>query len=422
MATLTQEFRKSMAVFEKVVRMKGRLICMSSMYNILIPTLFGRGCIKELGIKAKDFGATKVLLIYDPTMPEDLIEKVDKSLANAEIKVIHFSNAQPNLPDYTIKEACDLVNASDGVDCIVGFGGGSAMDTAKCVNLMLNNPWPLNQYYTANGGAEVKNTGYPLILVPTTAGTGAEMTVAAVVTDTELDLKRPLSYVKCCKADLAIIDPELTLTMPAGLTAITGYDAFSHAFESYVSDDGFMTPATDAVCLAAMKTIVKYLPLVLSDMGNIEYREEMAYAANLAGIGIGNAHANKGHAISHAVGSLTHAPHAVCVACNLPFIAEKLTPAYYRRIRNVVKEVFGKEVDDNISADELGKLINGCIRQFELDIKCPSIKAYGATRQQIMDSAPLIMSDKLFHTGRVSMSREELEQVLTDVCNYYGLN
>ena len=158
MATLTQEFRKSMAVFEKVVRMKGRLICMSSMYNILIPTLFGRGCIKELGIKAKDFGATKVLLIYDPTMPEDLIEKVDKSLANAEIKVIHFSNAQPNLPDYTIKEACDLVNASDGVDCIVGFGDGSAMDTAKCVNLMLNNPWPLNQYYTANGGAEVKNT------------------------------------------------------------------------------------------------------------------------------------------------------------------------------------------------------------------------------------------------------------------------
>ena len=137
---------------------------------------------------------------------------------------------------------------------------------------------------------------------------------------------------------------------------------------------------------------------------------------------LGNAHANKGHAISHAVGSLTHAPHAVCVACNLPFIAEKLTPAYYRRIRNVVKEVFGKEVDDNISADELGKLINGCIRQFELDIKCPSIKAYGATRQQIMDSAPLIMSDKLFHTGRVSMSREELEQVLTDVCKYYGLN
>ncbi len=394
---------------------------MSAMYNILIPTLFGRGCVKELGAKAKAFGCTKALVIYDPTMPEEMVSKVDSSLAESGIDTLHYNNAQPNLPDYTIKEACDLAEASGGVDCIVGLGGGSAMDTAKCVNLMLNNPWPLNQYYTANGGAEVKNDGYPLILIPTTAGTGAELTVAAVVTDTELDLKRPLSYVKCCKADLAIVDPELTLTMPAGLTSITGYDAFSHAFESYVSDDGFMTPVTDAVCIAAMKTIVKYLPLVLSDMGNIEYREQMAYAANLAGIGIGNAHANKGHSISHAVGSLTHAPHAVCVACNLPFIAERLTPAYYDRIKTVAVEVFGKEVDGDISAEELGKLINSCIRQFEIDIKCPNLKRYGATRKQVMDTVPLIMADKLFHTGRVNMTQEELEEVLADVCDYYGL-
>lgn len=393
---------------------------MSSNYNILVPTLFGAGAVREIGSRVKELGCSKVIYVYDKTLPEEMVDVIGASLKAAGVDYVGFSNVLPNLPDYTVKEACDIAEAAGGVNGVIGFGGGSAMDTAKCINIMLNNPWPMSQYYRVNGGV-IENGGFPLILVPTTAGTGAELTVAAVVTDTASDIKRPILSTKCCTAALAIVDPELTYSMPAKLTAITGYDAFSHAFESYTSDDGFMTPVTDACCYSAMKSIVKCLPLVKNDPGNHKLRDELSYASNLAGVGISNAHAHKGHCFAHAIGSLTHAPHGVSVACNLPFIARIITPAYYDRVKTVANDIFGLGVADDISPEELGKVIEQAIRNFDMEIGCPTIKDYGAARREVMDSAELIMSDPLLLTGRVQMTREEVIGVLTEICDYYGL-
>lgn len=393
---------------------------MSTNYNILVPTAFGRGCINEIGARVKALGCSKVIYVYDKTLPQNMVDLIGNSLDAAGVEYVSFSNVLPNLPDYTVKEACDIAEAAGGVNGVIGFGGGSAMDTAKCINIMLNNPWPMSQYYRVNGGV-IENSGYPLILVPTTAGTGAELTVAAVVTDTASDIKRPILSTKCCTAVLAIVDPELTYSMPAKLTAITGYDAFSHAFESYTSDDGFMSPVTDACCLAAMKSIVRCLPLVMHDLGNHELRDELAYASNLAGIGISNAHAHKGHCFAHAIGSLTHAPHGVSVACNLPYIAAYITPAYYDRVKTVVREVFGVDVADDISPDALGSIIADEIRRFDKTIGCPTLKDYGATRQEVLDSEELIMADPLLLTGRVQMDRQKVRSVLNEICDFYGL-
>lgn len=392
---------------------------MSASYSTLIPTLFGRGCIQELGEKVKSLGCTKALLVYDSTLPASMIEMVVGILEKSQIICMQYGDVKPELPDYTVKDACDMVNNCGGVDGIVALGGGSAMDTAKCINLMLNNPWPMSQYYVANGGGCVKNDGYPLILIPTTAGTGAELTVAAVVTDS--GLKRPIKNPKCCTASLAIVDPELTLSMPRRLTAITGYDAFSHAFESYTSSDNTVTPVTEAVCIQAMKTIVEYLPKVLEDLNNIEYREKMAYAANLAGIGIGNAPAHKGHSIGHAIGSTAHVPHGISVACNLPYVAEHLAVPYYDKVKCVLEEVFKINVEDGTDAKVLGEIIKDAIRNFEKEIALPTLKDYGATREQIMNSKDLVLADGLFRIGRAPMSDEALVELLTKICDYYGL-
>lgn len=393
---------------------------MSSNYNILIPTLYGNGSINQIGERTKALGCSKVIYVYDKTLPKNMVDLIADSLTASGVKYVPFNNVQPNLPDFTVKEACEAAEAAGGVDGIIGLGGGSAMDTAKCINVMLNNPWPMSQYYRVNGGV-INNPGFPLILVPTTAGTGAELTVAAVVTDTEHDVKRPITSTNCCMASLAIVDPELTYSMPAKLTAITGYDAFSHAFESYTSDDGAMSPVTDALSLSAMKTIVTCLPRLLQELDNHQLREQMAYAANLAGVCIANAHAHKGHSLGHAIGSLTHAPHGVSVACNLPYIAREITDAYYDRIKTVVKEVFGIDVPENISVSELGAIIEKAIRSFDEAIGCPTIKDYGATREQIMATKSLILADALFYTGRASFDEQKLDSILEEICDYYEM-
>lgn len=390
------------------------------MYNVLIPTLFGRGSVGEVGVKARGMGCARLLLVYDATLPEALIGAVKKSLKSEGLEYVCFNNVLPDLPDYTVKEACEIALASNGVDGIIGLGGGSAMDTAKCVNLMLNNPWPMSQYYVVNGG-QPKNSGFPLILIPTTAGTGAENTVAAVVTDTKEDIKRPVMSMGCHLATLAIIDPELSASMPPKLTAITGYDAFSHAFESYTSDDKFVTPVTDALALDAMRTIVKYLPMVLAEPDRIEYREKMAYAANLAGVTIGNAHAHKGHSFGHAIGSFTHAPHGVAIASTLPIIARHITPAYFEKTKKVVTDIFGLKIRDDITAEELGVVIHDALRDFEKAIGCPTIKDYGATREQVMTASSLILVDGLFRSGNAPMSDEGCIETLGGICDYFGL-
>lgn len=388
-------------------------------FDINVPTIFGCGTVSQVGAEAHALGMTRVLLLHGDILPDRYVEKVRVSLRESGVDFIEFCGVQQNVPDYTISEAVALVRESGGVDGLIGIGGGSTMDTTAVVNMMLNNQGPVSRYFVCNGGVP-ENAGYPYIQIPTTAGTGAESTMAAVVLDTTQNIKRPLFNKSCLLASLAIVDPELTLTITSEMTAWTGYDAFSHAFECFTTNWATMSPASDAMDKEAMRLIVEYLPLAVKNPGNLEYREKVAYASTLAGIGTANARAQKGHCFGHAIGSVSHAPHGVCVAAGLPLIAEHTAPWRYERCK-FVAELFGVDVYYGMSGEELGVRLHNALRTFEKQIGCPGLADFGATRTQVMSAIKLIVKDGLFRNNEAEMSVEKAEMYLAKICDYYGL-
>lgn len=388
-------------------------------FDVNVPTIFGCGTIKEVGSEAKRLGMTRALLVHGPVLPKEYVDKARSSILEAGIELLEFGGVEQDVPDYTIEAAISVVKNGGGVDGIIGLGGGSTMDTAGVVNIMLNNPPPVSRYFICNGG-DPENKGYPCIQIPTTAGTGAESTMAAVVYDTKENLKRPLFSRRCLLADLAIVDPELTLSVTPEMTAWTGYDAFSHAFECFTTNWATMSPASDALDKEAMRIIVEYLPLAVKNPHNLEYREKLAYASTLAGIGTANARAQKGHCFGHAIGSMSHAPHGVCIAAALPLIAEHTAPWRYERCK-FVAELFGITVYEGMSGVELGVKLHDALRAFEKRIGCPGLNKFGASRTQIMSAISLIEKDGLFRNNEAEMSHEKAEKYLECICDYYNL-
>lgn len=390
-----------------------------SRFDINVPTVFGCGTVNQVGEEAKNLGISRALLVHGPVLPEQHVQKVRNSLKAAGIEFAEYDGVAQDVPDYTINEAIAVVRDFGGINGLIGIGGGSTMDTTAVVNMMLNNPPPVSQYFICNGGLP-ENKGYPYIQIPTTSGTGAESTMAAVVYDTSVNLKRPLFNKQCLLASLAIVDPELTLTLPPEITAWTGYDAFAHAFESFTTNWGTMSPASDAMNKEAMRLIINYLPLVIANPDNISYREKMAYGATLAGIGTANGRAQKGHCFGHAIGSRTHAPHGVCVASALALVAEHTAPWRYERCA-FVAGLFGINVYNGMPGEELGTALYNALRKFEKDVGVPSIKTFGATRGKVMNALDLMVQDVLFRNNEAVMSEEKASIYLARICDYYGL-
>lgn len=390
-----------------------------SSYRTFVPIVSGRGAAKRVGEEAKALGCTRVLLVHGPTLPTASIDIIKESLTASGIEYVVFGKALPDVPDYIVDEGVEFAKNAGAIDGVIGLGGGSTMDTAKAINVLLNNPGPIHQYFLINGGT-VKNPGYPLILIPTTSGTGSDQTRAAVVMNTSEDVKRPLLSEGCCLAKVCILDPELAVTMPPELTAFTGYDAFSHAYEAYTGDDESAGPISDVLAVWAMQTVVKYLPLAVKDGSNIEYREMLANAATIAGMSTANARSHLGHCFGHAIGSRTHAPHGVSVACNLPFIADFITDENYEK-NAVVAKMFGVDVYDGMPAEELGTKLKDAMHSFEKTIGCPTLKDYNVSREKVMSSYDLIVVDPLFQRGKKHMSPDEAKETLAKICDYYGM-
>ena len=390
-----------------------------SSYRTFVPIVSGCGVARQTGAEVKALGCKRVLLVHGQKLPVESINKIKDSLTDAGIDYIEFGNAQPDVPDYIVNEGVEFVNNNGPIDGIIGLGGGSTMDTAAAINVLLNNPPPIQQYFAINGG-NASNPGYPLIQIPTTSGTGADQTRACVILNTSEDVKRPLLSESCCLAKLCILDPELTATMPPYLTAFTGYDAFSHAYEAYTGDDESSGPVSDVLAVWAMETVVKYLPLAVNDTGNMEYREKLAYASTIAGMATANARSHLGHCFGHAIGSRTHAPHGVSVACNYPFIVDFITDENYEK-NSVVAKMFGIDVYDGMPANELGAKLRTALQQFEKTIGCPTLKDYNVTREQVMSAYDLIIVDPLFQRGRKHMTTDEDLATLEKICDYYEL-
>jgi len=360
---------------------------MEKTYTIFLPNnlIFGVGAVEKVGEKAKELGKSKALIITDQgIIGAGLLERVLTPLERAGVKAHIFDQIEPNPRDVTVVKAFEFGKKKE-CDLIIGLGGGSPIDAAKAVGVLMTNPGPLQDYLR---GTAVKNPLPTLIAVPTTAGTGTEVTQFSVVTDTERSFKAGIAN-PFLMPKIAIVDPSLMESMPPSLTAATGMDALTHAIEAFVSVN--CQPFSDAMALHAIRLIGTYLRPSVANGSNQEARSQMAIASTLAGAAFSNAGVGLVHAMSHPLGGRFDVPHGVANAILLPYVMRFNLIARLERFGQVA-QALGEKVE-GLSAGEAGKMAVEAVLQLSTDIGIPG------------------------HLGEVRVKAEGLPQVAADAMN-----
>jgi len=276
--------------------------------------VFGPDAIKGLGSEALQLGAKKAFIVTDPgVVKADLLQPVKSSLESAGIQCIVYDRVEPEPPVRCVKEATDQF-LLEQCNLIIGLGGGSSLDVAKGVSLLATNGGNLLDLC---GIDLVKKKGVPKILIPTTSGTGSEVTRVLVLTDEKNNTKEVINSIHCL-ADVAIVDPLLTLTIPSKVTADSGMDALVHAIETYVSVNA--TPFSDMFAEKAIQWIGEYLPIAWAKGSNLEARHFMSLAALYAGTAFASGGLGAVHALAYPIGTEYRLPHGRSNAIMLPHI------------------------------------------------------------------------------------------------------
>ena len=325
----------------------------------------GKGAIAEIPAIAKNKGFKHVFVCSDPDLVKfGVTAKVTDLLDKEGIPFTLYSEIKPNP---TIKNVQDGVEAfkACGADSIITIGGGSSMDTAKAIGIIITNP-EFADVRSLEGVAPTKNHAVPTIAVPTTAGTAAEVTINYVITDVEKERK----FVCVDENDIpevAIIDPEMMSSMPKGLTAATGMDALTHAIEGYTTKAAW--EMTDMFHLEAIKLISQNLRGAVENTP--EGREGMAMAQYIAGMGFSNVGLGIAHSIAHTLGAHYDTPHGVACAMMLPIVMEYNQEFTGERYREIARAM-GVEGVDNMTQEEYRKAAIDAVKQLSEDVGIPA--------------------------------------------------
>ncbi|WP_088091014.1 iron-containing alcohol dehydrogenase [Bacillus sp. OV166] len=285
-------------------------------FGLLTQIHYGVGKLNQLPEILKDQNYQNVLICTDPGIANSgLLERLENILASAEIRYTIYKEVQPD-PTLEVVDTVRQIFVDNQCDALIGIGGGSSIDTAKGVSAAVANPGELSQY---EGKNKLPNRGPDIIAIPTTAGTGSEVTHAMVLKDTKRKYKMGiLSQNLHPKA--AILDPQLLTTLPRGLAAITGMDALSHAIESYTSNQA--QPITEALGLHAIRLIAKYLRPFVARRTDLEAASQMMLASTIAGAAFIWGRVAAVHALSHPLGGRYKVPHGLANSILLPVVME----------------------------------------------------------------------------------------------------
>ena len=351
---------------------------MISTYSQLCPVIFGAGAVNLLSEKVKERGGTKALCIYDNGVKAaGISDRITRALSDAGISVITFDEVLPDAPNQTVDRAGKL-GQDEKVDIIIGIGGGSSLDTAKAASVLVENPLPIRQYFVSKG-CQFKITK-PLILIPTTSGTGSEVSIMAVIHDEETHMKDSVLRA----ADLAIVDPELTMTVPKMITAITGFDALSHAVEAYTTN--CTNPKADILTLEVMRLVINNLETACEDGTNLEARTNLSLASNLAGMAFNDAFLHFGHAVAHEFGVVFHMPHGVACALTIPEVIRFSSDVAPIRTKKIA-EALGVTIPIGAPPAEVGELAAAQVRSLMKKLKIKSLKEQGISLEAAINCA-----------------------------------
>jgi alcohol dehydrogenase class IV len=288
-------------------------------FNCHLPTkvLFGAGRIRLLGEVTKDFGQ-RALLVIDPYLDQSgLGDEIVSSLRRASIETVKFTNIHPNPICFEVDKGVQIAKQNHcGV--VIGVGGGSTIDTAKAVAVLCKDTGTAWEHTKENIPSPKEIL--PIIAVPTTAGTGSEVTPWSVISNPDEKDKRALSHYNLFP-QIALIDPEVMISMPRGVTASSGMDAFSHSLESFISS--YATPYSKLMAKESIKTAARYLPEAVANGNNLEARSQMAWASMLGGMAITHARTVVPHALGTAASALFDAPHGGSIAACLVAVLER---------------------------------------------------------------------------------------------------
>ena len=324
----------------------------------------GAGAINNIVPEVKTRGFKKAFVCSDPDLIKfGVCQKVTNLLDDANLEYVIFSSIQANP---TIKNVLDGVEAfkESGADYIIAIGGGSSMDTAKAIGIIITNP-EFSDVRSLEGVAPTKNPCVPTIAVPTTAGTAAEVTINYVITDVEKNRK----FVCVDTHDIpvvAVVDPDMMATMPKGLTAATGMDALTHAIEGYITKGAWTM--SDMFHLEAIRLIAKSLRGAVNN--EAEGREGMALGQYIAGMGFSNVGLGIVHSMAHPLGALYDTPHGVANAIILPSVMEYNAPCTGEKYREIARAMGVANVD-SMTQEEYRKAAVDAVRQLSIDVGIP---------------------------------------------------
>ena len=365
---------------------------------------FGNGSISDLPQEIKSLGK-KALIVTDSHIAKtEIIKEITKMVQVAGVEAGLYDGVLPEPPLESVDNGVEVA-VEGGYDVIVGVGGGSSLDVAKGIAIVATNGGKVIDYV---GMDQVPKAGLPKILIPTTAGTGSEVTRVFVVTD-KSDNTKKVVYSLYCIADVALVDPLLTMGMPASVTGDTGMDALVHAVETYVAVSA--TEFSDPLAEKAISLIAKYLPIAVVKGDNAEARYYMALAATLAGLAFASGGLGAVHALSYPLGTEFHMSHGRSNAIMLPYVMEYNLPGNFERYADIA-ELMGEMTEDLSYADAAFKAVEA-VKGLLTNVGIPrSLRDYGIKKEDLPKLVEGGMNQaRLFVPNPRNLTKEDVEKI-----------
>jgi len=359
----------------------------TKMFRIPRIVITGSGASEQVGEECQKLGVKKGLIVTDQVMVKlGTLDGIKKALEQNKVQFAIYDGvaAEPTV-DF-VQEGLKAYK-ENGCDFLLAVGGGSPIDTAKAIAVMVTNPGSIEDY---KGLGKITKKGVPLVAIPTTAGTGSEVTVFTIITDAKTDVKMLIGS-PFIMPDIAIVDPMLTLSCPRGLTAAVGVDALTHAIEAYVSVKA--QPMSDIFSLSAIELVSGNLRQAWANGNNVEAREKTMLGSLQAGIAFSNSSVALVHGMARPIGAYFHVPHGASIAALLGAVMEFSligNPARYAHIAEAMGEDISGLTD--LEAAELGA--EAAKRLIE-DIKVPSLRELGVDKEKLEKLAPKMTEDAI---------------------------
>ena len=382
---------------------------MASSFNIPSSVIIGGGASAELLPQLRRLGAKCVLVVTDAFMVKSgVVARLLAPLQESGMEVAVFDGVQPDPTVQNVRDGLALYRRS-GAEAVVAIGGGSPLDAGKAISILTTNPEPLADYM---GYHKIPKAGAPLLAIPTTAGTGSEVTTVAVITDTERDVKMMILDQHLLPV-VALVDYELTLSMPAPLTAHVGVDTLTHGIEAYVSRKA--SEMTDPIALSCIRLAATHLVNAWEEPGNLAAREGMMLSATQGGMAFANSSVCLVHGMSRPLGLLFHIPHGLSNAMLLPAVTRFSLAGAEARYATVARTM-GLCAANASDASAAASLVEG-LEKLNARLEVPRIRDFKGATLEVFEAALEKMASDALASG--SPANNPVVPTAPDVINLY---